>query len=142
MKRARAQQIEEALTAYVTEFGHKVAVWQEPADWEACAETVEMTQLHRLTGWAPPEQVGDEWVLSFCPAVMAETSADLDDRDFKVYLVTVKTITSWHMSLTRQGMTLEEREGRIDRDLCNRAAGSARILSLVQLRAIDALAKS
>jgi hypothetical protein len=91
----------------------------------------------RLFGWVPPHREGAAVVFPFCPELIAQQAATLDDLFFEAYI----DVIQFTCDLAIAYHEIEdpyERSRMIDKRLVDAAEGSMRLLNRVQMEALDA----
>lgn len=122
-------------------------------EWATTAELSDPSNLHRPYGWVSPFTVGGphpegcgcsgcvagdnpEMILApFCPTLIAEQTADLDDDIFEKYVDTLEFCTSWH--IVHRDLSWEDRERTVDDLLYDTAHGSMELLNAIQMGILD-----
>lgn len=126
-------------------------------EWSTAA-FVDPSRLHKPYGWMPPFGLDGEHptgcacyacergenveliLAPFCPALIAEQTAHLDDHMLEHYLDAVDYMTS--LQIAYRSMAWQERERLIDLALYEAAPGSMEILNEVQMLALDGMTEA
>lgn len=84
-------------------------------------------------GWST-EEIG-----AFCPELIAQQTADLNEEDLNDYLTAIFWILDRHIVLLWENpeMSRDERHRQIEDDLYDIGAGSIDLLNHVQLKVLD-----
>lgn len=128
-----ASSIEARMTAHFEDIGaHPIAL-----DRDAWADLPpEPGNSRRALGFTMP--LPDEgWMAPFCPAIIHETSAFLDDDSFQAYIDAVIYLVD--TELTMYGVPATDRIAAADRQLLETAEGSMRLVSEVELHRLDSM---
>lgn len=90
-------------------------------------------------GWMPPYQVSpedpDTWVVVFCPELIAETTAFLDDDELQAYLDIIKAFINGVVEHPELAPSQAER--LVEDDVYEKDPAALELLSRVQVWALD-----
>lgn len=95
-----------------------------------------------LFGWFPPMPLEDSRMLlvSFCPELMAEITAWLDDEQLDAYLWTIEALLDEYISMMTtcdELLTNAELRDRVEAKLLDAEPDALELLSQIELRALD-----
>lgn len=148
---ARSRRVEDRLVAHFREAG-VVPVPMSKFEW-ASPDLSDPSRLHRPYGWVPPcptegshpdgcgcsacrEGRDVELIVApFCPALIAEQTAALDDATFERYLDVIGYVGSLH--IVHRDLPWGERERKVEESLYETAPGSMQLLNQVQMAILD-----
>lgn len=92
------------------------------------------SEFHAV-GFIPPAEITlGEWVVEFCPAVMAKATAGLDDEALHHFLDTVIAVCDLH--IIHYDVSLAERTTLTDEQLNQLGPASLKLLRAVQAEAL------
>jgi hypothetical protein len=104
------------------------------------------SNLHRPYGWVPPYEIDGEpaaeaatVVAPFCPALIADQTRFLLQREFEQYLDTIEYQLCLH--IVHRSLPWQEPEALVDRLLYDTAPGSMELQNRVLLRILDRLSE-
>lgn len=148
---ARADRLTDRL---VEHFLEAACLPQPLLKWEwMTRELPDPANVNRPFGWVPPFPAdgehpepcrcsaclaGDEVetiLAPFCPELIAEQTADLDDEAFDQYLDVIDFCTSLH--IIHRHLAADERQRLVDSMLYDQAPGSMELQNAVQMRVLD-----
>jgi hypothetical protein len=93
-----------------------------------------------LYGWFPPMPIdGDNNLplVSFCPELMAEITAWLDDEQLDTYLWTIEVLFDGYLDAMAEGHDPAAMREKIESELFDLHPESLTLLSQIELRALD-----
>jgi hypothetical protein len=148
---ARVDQLTDRLVDHFLE----AAVLPQPMlKWEWLVSDIpDPTGVNKQFGWVPPFAIegehpdycrcsacaaGDDVetiVAPFCPELIAEQTADLDDAAFEQYVDVIDFCSSLH--IIHRHRPADERQRLVDNALYDQAPGSMELQNAVQMRVLD-----
>jgi hypothetical protein len=89
--------------------------------------------LYQPFGWGLPIRLGQGgWAYSYCPELIAEQIAQLDDTDRYQYLQAMYARLVWWTELANDPLEPDVREGMLDKRLMDAAPDSWRVINRIQ----------
>ena len=102
----------------------------------ATAQLEDPSNLHRPYGWVPPftDEKGAIFA-PYCPSLIAEQTAHLDDGDFESYLSGIEFITA--LQIANRNLPWQERERVIEERIWAEGKDTLSLMSAVQMAVLD-----
>lgn len=93
-----------------------------------------------LFGWFPPMALGGNaelTLVSFCPELMAEITAWLDDDQLDTYLWTIKELMDGYLEALMKGQSGDVARQKVESQIFDENPEALALFSQIELRALD-----